>query len=67
MMPKTGRILSKDAEKWFYDRYSVSVDRGQFTIINRSTGSVSVKRRKYIGVLQYAKNQYASHCRKITL
>ena len=62
-MTRTGRILSRDAEKWFGDKYSVTIGSGGFTILNRSNRTC-VTRRKYIGVLQYAKNQHVQHCRR---
>ena len=63
MTSRKGRILSKDAERWFENTYSVTVERGGFCIVKRGK-KVHTMRRKWIGVLQFAKNQYAVHCKK---
>ena len=64
-MTRTGRILSKDAEKWFADTYTVSIGGRKspgFIITHRTTRHV-VGRGKYLAVLAFAKNQYVQHCR----
>ena len=57
------RIMSKDAQEWFDKTHKVHISGGGFMIQHLASGA-TVKRNKYIAVLQYGKNQYASYTRK---
>ena len=62
-MARTGRILSRDAEKWFGDNDAVSIGAPGLIIKHRATSTI-VTRGKYLAVLKYAKNQHVQHCRR---
>lgn len=57
------RALSKDAEKWFNDTHRVLIEKGQFIIMDRATNRYITTKGRYLGMLQYAKDCYVSHCR----
>ena len=58
-----GRVLSKDAEKWFNSRHRVTIIDGRFVVEDRRTGEAITTRNRYIGMLQYIKNRYVEHCK----
>lgn len=63
---KEHRVVSPEALSWFRARYRCEITKGGFNIIDRGTETRITSRKKWHGVLLYARDSFAQRGRKHT-